>query len=42
MQGAVVKTLILKEGSQTIDLGGLPPGMYYIRTTSGNEKFLLR
>ena len=42
MQGAVIKTFTLKEGSQTIDLGDLPPGIYYLRTTVGNEKFLLR
>jgi Secretion system C-terminal sorting domain len=42
MQGAVVKSFTLKEGSQTIDLGGLSPGKYYIRTTRGNENFLLR
>ncbi len=41
MQGAVVKTFIVKEGSQTIDLRGMLTGMYYIRTSIGNEKFLL-
>ncbi len=40
MQGAVVKSFFIKEGSQPIEIKGLPNGIYYLRTVNGNSKFL--
>ena len=40
MQGAVVKTFIIKEGSHVIDLKSLPAGVYYIRTMNGSSRIL--
>jgi uncharacterized repeat protein (TIGR01451 family) len=41
-QGAVVKSFIITQGSQAIDIKGLPAGIYYLQTTSGNSKILIR
>lgn len=41
MQGAVVKTFILKEGSQTIDIKGLPAGIYFLKTINGSNKIFI-
>ncbi|MBL0357206.1 MAG: T9SS type A sorting domain-containing protein [Chitinophagaceae bacterium] len=40
--GAVVKNFIIKQGSQTIDVKGLPTGVYYLRTMNGSERILIR
>lgn len=42
MQGAVVKSFIVKEGSQTVEVRGLPNGVYYLRTVNGSQKILVR
>lgn len=42
VQGAVVKTFIVKEGSQTIQVKELPKGIYYIRTATGNARFIIQ
>jgi len=40
--GTVVKSFVLKDGTQTIDIHLLPPGVYYIRSNSGSQKLLIR
>jgi uncharacterized repeat protein (TIGR01451 family) len=40
MQGVVVKTFYLKEGTQTVVINDLPSGVYYIRTINGSNRFL--
>jgi uncharacterized repeat protein (TIGR01451 family) len=42
MQGAVVKTFVIKENSQAIDIKTLPPGIYYIKSISGSQKILVK
>lgn len=42
MQGAVVKTYIMKQGSQTIEVKELPKGIYYIRTATGSARFIIQ
>jgi uncharacterized repeat protein (TIGR01451 family) len=39
-EGAVVKSFIIKEGSQTLVINDLPNSIYYLRTVNGNSKFL--
>ncbi len=41
-QGAVVKTFIIRQGSQTIDVKGLPAGIYYLKTSSGSNRILIQ
>ncbi|MBL0357204.1 MAG: T9SS type A sorting domain-containing protein [Chitinophagaceae bacterium] len=38
--GAVVKSFIIKQGSQTIDVKGLPAGVYYLRTSNGSNRIV--
>ncbi len=42
IQGAVVKSFIVKEGSQTVDINDLPTGIYYIKSMSGSQKILVK
>ncbi|MES2848341.1 MAG: T9SS type A sorting domain-containing protein [Bacteroidota bacterium] len=42
MLGAVVKTFIVKEGSQTIEVNDLPNGIYYLKTINGSSKILIQ
>jgi hypothetical protein len=42
MQGAVVKTYIMKQGNQTIEVKDLPKGIYYIRTATGSTRFIIQ
>jgi uncharacterized repeat protein (TIGR01451 family) len=42
MQGAVVKSFIVKEGSQAIDIKDLPTGIYYIKSINSSQKILVR
>lgn len=42
MQGAVVKTFIAKEGSQTIEIKDLLNGIYYLRTVNGSSKIVVQ
>ena len=42
MQGVVVKTFTVREGSQTIDIKDLPNGVYYLRTITGSNRFLVQ
>lgn len=35
-QAVVIKSFIIKEGCQTIDVKGLPAGVYYLRTARGS------
>ncbi len=42
MQGAVVKTFIVKENLQSIDIKTLPPGIYFIKSISGSQKILVK
>ncbi len=42
MQGAVVKTFIVREGSQAVEIKNLPTGIYYIRSATGSQKILLQ
>jgi uncharacterized repeat protein (TIGR01451 family) len=39
--GAVVKTVLLKEGLQNIDVSELATGNYFIRTNSGSQKIII-
>ncbi len=40
MQGAVVKTFIVKAGSQVVDIKELAAGVYYLRTMTGSRRFI--
>ncbi len=42
MQGAVVKNFIVKQGSQTVDINGLPKGVYYLRTVNGSSRVIVQ
>jgi uncharacterized repeat protein (TIGR01451 family) len=42
MQGAVVKTFVVREGSQTVEIKDLPKGVYYLRTVNGSQKIMLQ
>ncbi len=42
MQGAVVKSFIVKEGSQTVEVKGLPGGIYYLRMVNGSSSILVQ
>ena len=42
INGTVVKSFIVKQGSQTIDIKELPAGIYYLRTATGNQKILVK
>jgi uncharacterized repeat protein (TIGR01451 family) len=42
MQGAVVKTFIVKEGSQTVEVKELPTGIYYLKTINGSSTVMVR
>lgn len=39
--GAVVKTAILKEGLQNIDISEIAPGNYFLKTKLASQKFIL-
>jgi len=41
-QGAVVKYFIISQGSQAIDVKGLPNGVYYLRTVNGSSRILIQ
>ncbi|HPH92634.1 MAG TPA: T9SS type A sorting domain-containing protein [Ferruginibacter sp.] len=41
MQGAMVKTFTVKEGSQTIEIKDLPAGIYYLKTINGSNKIFI-
>jgi len=40
--GAVVKNFAIKQGSQTIEVKGLPTGVYYLRTAYGSSRVVIR
>jgi len=42
MQGAVVKTFIVKEGSQVVDINNLPNGVYLMRTVNGSSRIVIQ
>jgi len=42
MQGAVLKTFTVKEGSQTIAIKDLPAGVYYLRTMNGSSRIVVQ
>jgi len=42
MQGAVVKTFIVKEGNQTVDIKDLSKGVYYLRTAKGSRRVVVQ
>jgi uncharacterized repeat protein (TIGR01451 family) len=42
LQGAVVKSFIIKEGSQAVDIKALPAGIYYLKTESGSSRILVQ
>ncbi len=41
-EGAVVKSFVIKEGSQTVEVKGLPDGIYYLKTMNGSIRILIR
>jgi uncharacterized repeat protein (TIGR01451 family) len=41
IQGSVVKTFIVKEGGQTIDIKDLPAGIYFLKTINGSKKIFI-
>lgn len=42
MQGVLVKSFTIKQGSQTIEVKDLPTGVYYLRTTNGSSRMLIQ
>lgn len=42
VQGAVVKTFIIKEGSQSVDIKELPAGIYYLRAKTGVNRIFVQ
>jgi hypothetical protein len=40
-KGQIIKTFILKQGSQTIDITGLQSGVYYLQTNIESKKFVV-
>jgi len=42
MQGAVVKTFIVKEESQVVDINNLPNGVYLMRTVNGSSRIVIQ
>ena len=40
-QGVIVKSIILKEGLQVVDIANLPLGIYYLQSELGNKKLIV-
>ena len=39
--GAVVKNFNIKQGSQTVEIKGMPAGIYYLKTINGSSKIII-
>jgi hypothetical protein len=40
--GIIIKTFVIKEGSQAININGLPAGVYYVKTINGSSRVLIQ